>query len=443
MQDEEIDKLIKDAANQHHPPYDDTAWGKMEVMLDKHLPQKKDRKKLLLLLLFFFLLGGTVITVMLQPWKSKQEIAENGIKPVFAKQESNTTPSGNTTEVIKGNAITPEINNQQNNNTDGAAADNTISDITIPEQGSKENNTGKTKNSNIYQQKRRTTIQVKTPAVGANTIEDKIAVKKEPAENIASDDTAPAHIEITKTVSQISEEQKKNASANTVVSDKKETAIEKNKDPLSKEKQNRKNKFTDNFALTFSTGADVSYIDINSTGKLKSFYGAGLSYSAGKHLKLSTGLLVTQKVYSATPYQYKFPGGTSYPNLQSINADCNVYEIPLNVYYNFKAVKNHNWFGGLGISSLLMKKETYNYLYKTPAGQTYSYTKTINNENKHYFSVLTLSGGYQYKLNNRLSFMAESYIKLPFGGVGAGKIKLNSTGLLFTAVIKPFAKRKK
>ena len=90
-----------------------------------------------------------------------------------------------------------------------------------------------------------------------------------------------------------------------------------------------------------------------------------------------------------------------------------------------------------------MKKETYNYQYKTPSGQTYNYVTTINNENKHYFSVLSLSGGYQYKLNDRIAFVAEPYVKIPLAGIGEGKIKLNSAGLLVTAVVKPFAKSKK
>ena len=90
-----------------------------------------------------------------------------------------------------------------------------------------------------------------------------------------------------------------------------------------------------------------------------------------------------------------------------------------------------------------MKKESYDYLYQTPTGQTYNYEKTVSNENKHYFSVLTLSGGYQYKLSSRFSFIAEPYIKIPLSGIGLGKIKLNSTGVLVTAVIKPFAKNKK
>ena len=120
-----------------------------------------------------------------------------------------------------------------------------------------------------------------------------------------------------------------------------------------------------------------------------------------------------------------------------------MYEIPLNLYYSFKGIKNHNWFGGTGISSYLMKKETYDYVYKTPTGQLYNYIHTVNNENKHILAVLILSGGYEYKLNNRFSLIAAPYIKLPLSGVGAGKVKLNSTGIIVTAAIKPFKQRRK
>jgi hypothetical protein len=89
-----------------------------------------------------------------------------------------------------------------------------------------------------------------------------------------------------------------------------------------------------------------------------------------------------------------------------------------------------------------MKNERYDYNYKTPAGYTYKYSKEASNENKHYFSVLTLSGGYQYMFNKRVSLQAEPYVKLPLIGIGLGKIDLNSAGILFSLTVKPFAKRK-
>jgi len=45
MQFEEFDKKVKEAADHHHPAYDEQAWAKMEKLLNKHLPQKEERKK--------------------------------------------------------------------------------------------------------------------------------------------------------------------------------------------------------------------------------------------------------------------------------------------------------------------------------------------------------------------------------------------------------------
>ncbi len=61
MLDEEMDHIIREAANNHHPAYNDKAWEKMELKLDKHLPQKTDRRRLIFFLLFFILLGAGIL----------------------------------------------------------------------------------------------------------------------------------------------------------------------------------------------------------------------------------------------------------------------------------------------------------------------------------------------------------------------------------------------
>jgi hypothetical protein len=438
MQDEEIDKLIKDAANQHHPPYDDSAWGKMETMLDKHLPQKKDRKKPLLFLLFSLLLGGAIITGVLQPWKDKPGTAEKTIaqQPASNNETLGISADSNIDDKSQDNKTISQPANQQTNTGDIAVKKSVTNT-------SKTNNPQQitSDNKNTYKQQGKTSMKIKQPATGTYIDENKTTTNsftdEEPQDNQIENPVTPVLTKQTPiTISQTD-------TTSTEVTAKKEKETEKEKIPSVKEEQKKKNAFVNNFALTFSAGADVSYIEIGSAGKLQPFYGAGVSYTIGKHLRLNTGFNVSKKKYTAEPYQYKFSGGTVNPNLKKIDADCNVYEIPLNVYYNFKTVKNHNWFAGTGISSYLMKKETYDYIYITPSGQTYNYIHTETNQNKHYFSVLTLSGGYQYKLNNRLSFIAEPYLKIPLGGVGAGKVKLNSAGIMFTAAIKPFSKAKK
>ena len=95
----------------------------------------------------------------------------------------------------------------------------------------------------------------------------------------------------------------------------------------------------------------------------------------------------------------------------------------------------------IAFSFFIRKDEKYDYQYKTAYGP-YTHKTEIKDKNKHYFAVLTLSGGYQYQLNKRISLQAEPYVKLPLAGVGEGKIKLNSAGILFTATVKPFAKKK-
>jgi hypothetical protein len=90
-----------------------------------------------------------------------------------------------------------------------------------------------------------------------------------------------------------------------------------------------------------------------------------------------------------------------------------------------------------------MKRETYEYYYKYPSGQTNTKDWTIHNQNQNFLSILNLSGGYQYYFNNRISVMAEPYVNLPLSGVGAGKVKLKSGGILFTLTVKPFLKKDK
>ncbi len=59
MQSENFDKKIKDSLSQRPPGNDNPAWDKMEVLLDKHLPQeKRDRRRIFFILFLFLLTGG-------------------------------------------------------------------------------------------------------------------------------------------------------------------------------------------------------------------------------------------------------------------------------------------------------------------------------------------------------------------------------------------------
>ena len=481
MPDEEIiDKLVKDAANQHHPPYDDTAWGKMEVLLDKHLPQNKDRRRPIFFLLLFLLLGGGAVFFAVENAQKNNNNTTATAGNAAGEKKSGTPAApvtAGTTTASSSGVVDADPDNPgtatADNNVPGQQKDQILNTNTVTtntkhgltsaknklrinirqpnavEDGNNDPQYSSTKR-NSGDQKSRLKITIKKP--GAS---DDDAIQKQKDAVVKNDvDVTEASPAVTKADKVAIDE------VNTNTTDKKETAVTKTdstatakteteKKPApeksntaSANKQNKKS-FTDKIAVTLSAGADLSYIELSNAGKLKPVYGAGLSYAFGKHFVVSSGLYVSKKVYTASPYQYKFAGYTTPANLKEVGADCKIFEIPLTVYYSSRQVKNHNWLGGIGLSSLLMKKEAYDYRYETPSGQTWNYEKTITNENKHYFSVLTISGGYQYRLNNYLSFIAEPYVKIPLTGIGMGKLKLNSTGVLVTAAIKPFAKKKR
>ena len=64
MWSDELDNKMKEATEGYHPAYDDKAWDKMEVLLDKHLPQEKKRRRFILLLLPLLLVGTGIFLVI-------------------------------------------------------------------------------------------------------------------------------------------------------------------------------------------------------------------------------------------------------------------------------------------------------------------------------------------------------------------------------------------
>ncbi len=492
-----MDHMIRDAAENHHPVYNDQAWDKMEKMLDKHLPQKKDgRRAVLFLLLFLLLGGGTVFTLYRinnntktnkiapiaknEPRLGQNESNGQDLQPTTAnppqpagsdvpgaqasdenipgavnsnisnepavKQPAGNTAAGGGNETLSQSkrSSKPGTGKSSMNITAGGVAEEKGSDLATnkgKQQGTetkRSNPAGrKVKNSG----KKNVTIKA-ADADNEEAVEDLVKTKQENNKKIL-----PPAPEVKKEESKetaeapVNKEEKKELVKAEEPATKKEPVKEEKKSSPSPDKKKSQKNIAGNFGITFSVGPDVSFVSLNKLGKATIMYGAGLSYTFAKQrLTVRTGFYASKKIYDAAPEQYHNPGG-NYPYLYNVAAECKVYEIPLSVSYHFGQRNKHGWFGSAGLSSFLMKTEDYYYQYKTPSGQYYEYPWKVKNQNKHYFSVLTLSGGYTYKLSKRISLQAEPYVKIPLGGVGFGKVKLNSGGILFTATIRPFAKK--
>ena len=117
-----FDKKIKEAAEQHHPAYDENAWRKMESLLNQHLPQEKNRRRFFLLAFTVLLVGGGAFILLSRPHaRNSDQIVQEA-----KNSTSNKTQAGKTDKntII----VQPGIDNTnkeiRNDNTVAGAATN-------------------------------------------------------------------------------------------------------------------------------------------------------------------------------------------------------------------------------------------------------------------------------------------------------------------------------
>ncbi len=441
---EDFDKKIKEAADQHHPPYDEKAWRKMEKLLDQHLPQQKDdRRRILFFLLLLLLIGGVTYIAISKPWNKKpgssQFVQKNqtGIQDATRKNSNkndiSTSISGSdkideprSKESIKVSSEEKKFNPEK---IVGNSPVNKKSQPNISYgQGIEKNKSATIKSSSFLVNNADQYNNIGINNDGKRDDKKIISGKiKEQTANLNSqeknnDDDKISIIPI---------------DTNEIKTNKSQQISETDSKTKTQSKKAISNK--NGFSFLVSIGPDVSKAGASKTGKTTLVYGAGIGYTFNR-FTVKTGIYASKKIYWAGPNDYKLsyspPPSTKF---EGADANCRVIEIPLKLNYAFDVKNKSNWFAGVGLSSYLMKMEKYVYTYKS-ASSIYYYPYQAKNENKHYFSVLDLSAGYKRQINHTLSVSAEPYVEIPLTGIGVGKVHLNSGGILFTIDIKPFRK---
>lgn len=458
---EENDRRIQEAANQHHPAYDEKAWDKMEKLLDKHLPaEKKDKKRIVFWLFLFMLAGGGAAYMLFKTDGNKNETANN-----IVKEKATVAPAIENEAIQKEKIVIPSTraNDKANENLTSTkpypSVDKKITEplIFLSTKPSQKIRTTQfnNNNSNLVEkglidilEKNKTTLQKIHAESGAskksalNLSNNNVLMPSPPAEkNIDSKNILPE--KNTENAAAVKTEQTKEQET-IAVAQKKNDADEITEQPADKISAPRKQKNKKGNGLFFSVSAGPEIGKVGSgSGTVKPAFGIGIGYAFNKRLSIQTGFYSVRKIYTAAGDDYNAPDWWQqyYPNLEEVNADCKVYEIPLVASYNFTTGKKSYFFGSFGLSSYLMKKESYVYHYKTNAGQYRVGNRVFNNDNKHFFSIVNLGLGYERKLTSAFSFTVSPYVKLPLSGVGFGKVKLNSGGIMIGAVIKPFARK--
>ena len=109
-----FDKKIKEAAEQHHPAYDENAWRKMESLLNEHLPKQRDKRRFFLLAFATLLIGGGAFVLLSKPHaKNSDQMVQESKSSTIGQTQTDKT--GENTGVAQPGADIP--NREINDNT--------------------------------------------------------------------------------------------------------------------------------------------------------------------------------------------------------------------------------------------------------------------------------------------------------------------------------------
>lgn len=457
-----IEDKIKEAVESHQPAFNNSAWEKMAVLLDKEGSRKRPAIlwHILPLLLLIAAGGGYFIyentTVKKNTITSKLNVKNVAInsttKVAIQKNEKGVFNITKKNKNEKSEPTTKKIAAISNSIIKGEVANYKENLLLKDNYSNKHNKSYKSKKASIEWTK-----------IKANN--DFSAAQKNIALNAQhnyfekTNSVIPS--EETKNLIVTNNENKKNndkyAKENSAVealhhidttdilikeiSETKKIKAEKIPVPLTAKKNKtivNKNRFN-RFYILATIGADAASVKFLSFSNsiLAPTYGIGAGFQLTKKWSVQAGFYAGQKKYVAGPGDYHAKAGSywSQVEIKKVDAVCMVYEIPLALRYTFSQKKSVAFFATAGFSSYIMKKEDYfyNYIhYNMPLSGRYIYTG-----NKNFFSVLNFSVGIEKKLSSHFSLIASPNLSIPVAGVGDGSIKLFSAGLQTGIIFQP------
>ncbi len=412
---EHIENKIKAAAENFQPVFNEQAWVKMEAMLDN---EKKRKPFLWLWFLFFILLIGGPGYLLLKNFTSpKNNTSKNDVIKTLNQKNDNKVKPLIAEEVNPLNNTSTHLSNSPKNFTTFYEVDNRKYNPSHKLSTSKKQNivlgnpglvidTADLSRNNIIPEDRLWEINT-----GQNSL-------FKPTDAGKINDSFPAN-----------EKQALKSSSDT----------SKKIDNKVRSKEYKNNH---NFYIVATAGPDIGSVKLpgfkNSSFSLK--YGLSVGYKVSNKIAIQTGLFISRKKYQADPADYHIKEGSYWTivRLTNVDANCLVYEIPLSARYEFITKPVTSYYATGGLSSYIMKKEDYNYSYlrnNLPEKSAKSYTG-----NQNLFSILTLSGGVERKINKSISILAEPSLAIPLSGVGEGKVKIFSSTIQIGLKYHPIKK---
>ena len=434
--DHELDKIIKEASDQHKAPGANPDWDKMQALLDVNMPVRKGPRRFGFIfwsILLFLLAGGAYIFFTNNNPKTfpsvKKQQPQASVKPVNAT----LSPGVNTV------AETPT---NTENKTNTLPLNETIKLLPVKGGLNEENKkvSGyKSGTKNKTKQGGKLILNKYAGEIAQDNMVAKAPANKTFAET--NDRETAALNEVLQPSVATAPLSLNNQSPEKKVTTVAANAIKDNTADTTKTLDNKKKKPSEKrrspLEITLVYAPELTSIGFSHIDKPGSNYGLLLGYHLSKNTTLQTGFIQSRKNYIADgdDYNLGYPQTASH-KLTKVNGYCMMYEIPLNIKSKIYTGKKVNWFFTAGISSYFMKRQFYTYHYATATGG-YDKSVTYNSQRNYWFALANVGAGIEKKISDNFTIAAAPFLKIPFKGMGEGKLKLLSTGINFSLTYQP------
>jgi len=202
---------------------------------------------------------------------------------------------------------------------------------------------------------------------------------------------------------------------------------------IAKPKASRKRKNSFLYAGLMAA-PDLSTVKFQQTKGVGTTFSLLVGYQINRKWAVETGVSLDRKRYY-TDAEYFDKKHLPIPinpavQLTSMDGTCYMWEVPLNVRYNFSQSDNTSWFATAGLSTYFMTREKYSYQY-TYNGRPSNSPKPWDwrTPSNYWFSIINLSAGYEHRIGNIGNLRIEPYLRIPMSGLGTGKLNILSSGL--------------
>lgn len=453
-EEEEIDRIFRQAAASYEPEFAPEAWQAMERKLDAAAPASFLRRWWKEALVLLLLIGLTGIFIYRQHANQKTAAVKTERTAGHLPSEKAVSSNKEKAELSVNNLKKQQINILTKPENIAFEKDRTAATATSPETGpevtqparplkkAKTTGTGKASGKISRQRVKPTAekyvasaaLRAKPASTGAGRRESSDQPNAERPVASSADSTAPPALSSTKaeqTVPNIPGDSV--APANAAKPTAAEVAVTTPRDQA-KAGADSALKFTrkrglSKLSISLVLGPDLSTVGFVRPEKASTNIGGILSYQLSNRWVVSTGAVRARKVYGAKPSDYPsgYWQGRHIPD--NINAVCQVLDIPVNLRYNFIVLPKQAVYAQTGISSYVMREEDYRYDYYNPP---YSRHWVVKRKNAHLFGVANVAVGYSCRLWPGTTVGVEPFAKVPLTGIGAGKVNLISIGALFS-----------